>query len=342
LARTELLETETLLMKTLLTGANGFLGSAIMRNLLEAGHEVRVLVRAQSDRRNLKNFPVEICEGDLRDTSSIKRAVSGCDNLFHVAADYRLWIPDPNVMYAINVIGTQSLILAAAEAGLKRIVYTSSVATLNFNPDGSPADESNLSSLPLMTGHYKRSKFLAEQVVQQLTDQYKLSLVIVNPSTPIGPCDIKPTPTGRIILDTLLGRMPAYVNTGLNIVHVDDVARGHLLAFEQGKAGERYILGGENMSLLQILDMIDEMTGKKSKRICLSHNLVLPAAWLMEKAANLTGVEPRATIDGVRMAKKQMFFSSAKAIRNLNYRYRPAKDAIKDAIHWFLENGYCK
>ena len=329
-------------MKTLVTGANGFLGSAIMRLLLEAGHEVRVLVRAQSDRRNLANFPVEICEGDLRDTASIKRAVSGCDNLFHVAADYRLWIPDPDVMYAINVMGTQSLILAAAEAGLKRIVYTSSVATLGFNPDGRPADETTPSSLSLMTGHYKRSKFLAEQAVQQLTDQHKLSLVIVNPSTPIGPYDIKPTPTGRIVLDTLLGRMPAYVDTGLNIVHAEDVARGHLLAFEQGKAGERYVLGGENMSLLQLLEMIDEITGKTSKRIRLSHNLVLPAAWLMEKVATFTGVEPRATTDGVRMAKKQMFFSSAKAVRELNYRYRPAQDAIKDAILWFCENGYCK
>lgn len=329
-------------MKTLVTGANGFLGSAIMRHLLKAGHDVRVLVRAQSDRRNLTNFHVEICEGDLRDTSSIKRAVSGCDNLFHVAADYRMWIPDPDVMYDVNVKGTQALILAAAEAGLKRMVYTSSVATLGLNPDGSPADETTPCSLSAMTGHYKRSKFLAEQAVQQLTDQHKLSLVIVNPSTPIGPCDIKPTPTGRIVLDTLLDRMPAYVDTGLNIVHADDVARGHLLAFEKGKAGERYVLGGENLSLLQILEMIDEITGKKSRRIRLSHNLVLPAAWLMEKAAMFTGKEPRATMDGVRMAKNQMFFSSAKAIRELNYRYRPAQEAIKDAILWFCENGYCK
>lgn len=329
-------------MKTLVTGANGFLGSAIMRHLLEAGHEVRVLVRAQSDRRNLYNFPVEIYEGDLRDSDSIKRAVNGCDNLFHVAADYRLWIPDPDVMYAINVMGTHSLILAAAEAGLKRIVYTSSVATLGFNPDGSPADETTPSLLSSLIGHYKRSKFLAEQAVQQLTDQHQLPLVIVNPSTPIGPYDIKPTPTGRIVLDTLLGRMPAYVDTGLNVVHADDVARGHLLAFEKGKAGERYVLGGENMSLLQILEMIDLITGKKSKRIRLPHNVLLPAAWLMEKAATLTGKEPRATIDSVRMAKKQMFFSSAKAIRELDYRYRPAREAIKDAILWFCENGYCR
>ncbi|NOS87809.1 MAG: NAD-dependent epimerase/dehydratase family protein, partial [Methylococcaceae bacterium] len=195
-------------MKTLVTGANGFLGSAVMRHLLAAGHEVRVLLRANSDRRNLHNYPVDICVGDLRDSASLKRAVSGCQNLFHVAADYRLWIPDPEVMYAINVQGTQALILAAAEAGVGRMVYTSSVATLGFNQDGSAADETTPSSLCLMTGHYKRSKFLAEQAVQQLTDRYKLPLVIVNPSTPIGAGDIKPTPTGRIVLDTLLGRMP--------------------------------------------------------------------------------------------------------------------------------------
>jgi dihydroflavonol-4-reductase len=267
--------------------------------------------------------------------SSLKRAVNGCDNLFHVAADYRLWIPDPEAMYATNVGGTQALILAAAEAGIKRMVYTSSVATLGFNPDGSPADETTSTCLSVMTGHYKRSKFLAEQAVQRLTGQHGLSLVIVNPATPLGPCDVKPTPTGRIVLDTLLGRMPAYVDTGLNIVHADDVAKGHLLAFEHGKAGERYVLGGENLSLLQILEMIDAITGKNARRLRLPHNLVLPAAWLMEKAAKFTGVEPRATLDGVRMAKKQMFFSSAKAMRELNYSYRPAQDAIQDAILWF-------
>lgn len=324
-------------MKTLVTGANGFLGSAVMRHLLAAGHEVRVLLRANSDRRNLHNYPVDICVGDLRDSASLKRAVSGCQNLFHVAADYRLWIPDPEVMYAINVQGTQALILAAAEAGVGRMVYTSSVATLGFNQDGSAADETTPSSLCLMTGHYKRSKFLAEQAVQQLTDRYKLPLVIVNPSTPIGAGDIKPTPTGRIVLDTLLGRMPAYVATGLNVVHVDDVAKGHLAAFDKGQAGERYVLGGENMSLLQILETIDRLTDKTTRRICLAHNVVLPMAWLMERWAALTGTEPRATMDGVRMAKRQMFYSSAKAERELNYQHRPAEDAINDAIAWFSE-----
>src|SRR5690606_33552494 len=212
-----------IIMKSLVTGANGFVGSAVVRCLLTAGHEVRAMVRPGSNRRNLDSLPVEITEGDLLDAASLKSAVSGCDNLFHVAADYRLWIPDPNVMYDTNVKGTESLVLAAAEAGIKRIIYTSSVATLGLNKDGTPANEETPSSLESMTGHYKRSKFLAEQAVKKLTDEHKLPLVIVNPSTPIGPRDIRPTPTGRIVLDTLCGRMPAYSDVGLNVVHVDDV-----------------------------------------------------------------------------------------------------------------------
>lgn len=327
-------------MKTLVTGANGFVGSAVMRRLLDAGHEVRVLVRPRSDRRNLEQLPVEIAEGDLRDVASLKRAVQGCDNLFHVAADYRLWIPDPEVMYEINVRGTEALVLAAADAGVGRIVYTSSVAVLGLNRDGTPANEETPSSLDSMVGHYKRSKFLAEQKVKQLIAQHRLPVVIVNPTTPIGPRDIKPTPTGRIVLDTICDRMPAYVDTGLNVVHVDDVARGHLLAFEKGEPGQRYILGGENLTLLRILQIIDEITGKPRKRIRLPHQLVLPAAWLMEKISTLTGREPRATVDGVRMAKKLMFFSSEKATRELGYRYRPAQEALRDAIKWFEDNAY--
>ncbi len=328
-------------MKSLVTGANGFVGSAVMRCLLAAGHEVRCLVRPGSDRRNLDKLTVEISEGDLRDTASLQRAVAGCDSLFHVAADYRLWVPDPETMYDINVRGTQALILAAAEAGIKRMVYTSSVATLGLNSDDTPANEETLSSLAVMTGHYKRSKFLAEQTVQQLTDEHKLPLVIVNPSTPIGPCDIRPTPTGRMVLDTLCGRMPAYMNTGLNVAHVDDIAQGHLLAYAHGKAGERYILGGENMTLLQILQTIDEISGKPTKRMNLSANLMLPIAWMMEKSAMITDIEPRATMDSVRMAKKMMFFSSDKATRELGYRYRPAAEALRDAMSWFQDNGYC-
>ena len=329
-------------MKSLVTGATGFLGSAVMRCLLTAGHEVRVLVRPGSNRKNLENFSVEITEGDLLDHQSLKRAVSGCDNLFHVAADYRLWVPDPETMYAINVNGTQALIMAAAEAGIKRIVYTSSVATLGLNPDGSPANEETPSNLATIKGYYKCSKYQAEQIVKKLTDDHQLPLIIVNPSTPIGPGDVRPTPTGRIVVDTLMGRMPAYVNTGLNIAHVDDIAQGHLLAYQQGKPGERYILGGDNMMLLQILQTIDEINGTRINRIRMPVNLMLPLAWCMEKMATVTHTEPRATLDSIRMAKKLMFFSSAKAHRELGYQYRPAIEALRDAVRWFKKHGYCK
>lgn len=328
-------------MKSLVTGANGFVGSAVTRCLLEAGHEVRCLIRSGSDQSNLEGLPVEISEGDLRDVTSLKRAITNCENLFHVAADYRLWVPDPETMYDINVKGTQELILAAAEAGIGRIIYTSSVATLGINSDSNPADEETPSSLINMTGHYKRSKFLAEQVVQHLTIKHKLPLVIVNPSTPIGPRDIRPTPTGRIVLDTLCGRMPAYMNTGLNIAHVDDIARGHLLAYMHGKPGERYILGGENLDLIQILQAIDKIVGKKIKRMNIPMALLLPVAWIMEKIAIVTNTQPRASIDSIRMGEKKMFFSSEKAIRELGYHYRPSVDAINDAVAWFQDNGYC-
>jgi dihydroflavonol-4-reductase len=244
-------------------------------------------------------------------------------------------------MYDINVKGTEALILAAAEAGMRRMIYTSSVATLGANQTDAPANENTPSTLMSMTGHYKRSKFMAEQVVRQMTDEHKLPVVIVNPSTPIGPRDIKPTPTGRIVVDTLCGRMPAYVNTGLNIAHADDIAHGHLLAYAKGIPGERYILGGENMTLLQILQTIDEISGKRTKRFNLPVKVVLPAAWLMEKMAMVTRIEPRATMDSVRMAEKKMFYSSEKAVRELGYQYRPATEALEDAMNWFQTNGYC-
>ena len=328
-------------MKSLVTGATGFLGSAVMRCLLTANHEVRVLVRPDSDRKNLENFSVEITEGDLRDHQSLRRAIKGCDNLFHVAADYRLWVPDPETMHEINVNGTRALIMAATEEGIKRIVYTSSVATLGLKQDGSSANEDTPSKFTAITGYYKRSKYLAEQMVKQLTDEHQLPLIIVNPSTPIGPGDIRPTPTGRIVLDTLMGRMPAYVNTGLNIAHVDDIAYGHLLAYQHGKPGERYILGGDNMSLLQILQTIDAINGTQQNRINIPIGLMLPMAWLMEKIAFFTHTEPRATLDSIHMAKKLMFFSSEKAHRELGYQYRPSIEALKDAVKWFKENDYC-
>ncbi len=328
-------------MKSLVTGATGFLGSAVMRRLLEAGHEVRLLVRSNSDRRNIENLPVEITEGDLRDQHSLKKAVEGCDYLFHVAADYRLWVPDPQTMYDINVHGTKALIIAAANAGLKRIVYTSSVAALGLTANGTPADEETPVSLEQIKGHYKRSKYIAEQMVMELTHQHQLSLVIVNPSTPIGPRDIRPTPTGRIVLDTLRNRMPAYVNTGLNIAHVDDIAHGHLLACQKGKTGERYILGGDNLSLLEVLETLDDIIGLHKKRINLSTNLMLPVAWCMEKIAAVTHKEPRATLDSIRMAKKMMFFTSEKAMKTLGYTFRPARYALEDAVKWYQNNGYC-
>jgi len=327
-------------MKSLVTGANGFVGSAVVRCLLAAGHEVRAFVRPGSDQRNLTQLPIETVEGDMRDAASIKRAVIGCNNLFHVAADYRLWVPNPATMYDINVNCTKALIIASAEAGVSRVVYTSSVATLGLNPNGLPADEETPSSLGSIIGHYKRSKFLAEQVVQKLVCEYQLPLVIVNPSTPIGPRDIKPTPTGRIVLDTLRGKMPAYVDTGLNIAHVDDIAYGHLLAYRYGVQGERYILGGDNMTLLQILQAIDDIIGKPSKRRSIPIKLMLPIAHAMEIIAKITKTEPRATVDSIHMAKKIMFFSSAKAARELGYQSRPAVEAIQDAVDWFKSADY--
>ncbi|MDR4515136.1 hopanoid-associated sugar epimerase [Nitrosomonas sp.] len=327
-------------MKSLVTGATGFLGSAVMHSLLKAGHDVRLLVRANSDRRNIDKLPVEIAEGDLRDHQSLEAAVKGCDYLYHVAADYRLWVPDPQTMYAINVQGTKALIIAAANAGLKRIVYTSSVAALGLTSDGTPADETTPSSLEYINGHYKRSKYIAEQTVKELTDQHRLPLVIVNPSAPIGPRDIRPTPTGRIVLDVMHDKMPAYVNTGLNIAHVDDIAHGHLLACERGKTGERYILGGDNMTLLKILETLDDILGQRKRRAALPINLMFPIAWVMEKIALITHKEPRATIDSLRMAKKLMYFTSDKAIHDLGYQFRPARLALEDAVKWYRDNGY--
>ncbi len=327
-------------MKSLVTGATGFLGSAVMRCLLKAGHDVRLLVRNNSDKRNIENLPVEVIEGDLRDHHSLEYAVKGCDTLFHVAADYRLWVPDPQTMYAINVQGTRALIIAAANAGLEKIVYTSSVAALGLTTDGTPANEATPSSLNTVNGHYKRSKYIAEQTVKELTVQHQLPLVIVNPSAPIGPRDIRPTPTGRIVLDVMHDKMPAYVNTGLNIAHVDDIAQGHLLAYEKGLPGEQYILGGENMTLLEILQTLDGILGQNKKRAAIPVNAILPVAWIMEKIATVTQREPRVTLDSLRMAKKLMYFTSDKAIHELNYQYRPAKLALEDAVNWYRNNGY--
>lgn len=328
-------------MKTLITGATGFVGSAVIRQLLHAGHTVRALVRPNSDRRNLSGLPVEIVTGDLNDRASLDHAITGCDTLFHVAADYRLWVPRPEEIYGTNVNGTLNIMHAAAKAGVERIVYTSSVATLGLTPDGSPANESTPVVYADMIGHYKRSKFLAEAEVQQLADKQGLPVVVVNPSTPIGPRDIKPTPTGHMILNAASGRMPAYVDTGLNLVHVDDVAIGHLLAFKHGKIGQRYILGAHNMTLKEILTELAGITGNPEPRFRLPHNLILPIAYVSEAWARLIGdSEPLVTVDGVRLAKKTMFFSQEKAERELGFTTRPVIEALSDAVDWFRRNGY--
>jgi dihydroflavonol-4-reductase len=328
-------------MKTLITGASGFVGSAVVRQLITAGHDVRALIRPYSDFRNLTGLPVEIVYGDIRDRGSLDRATMGCSTLFHVAADYRLWVLKPSEIYETNVIGTRNMMFAAMNAGIKRVVYTSSVATLGVTQNGSPADEDTPVSLKEMIGHYKRSKFMAEAEVKRFADKHGLPVIIVNPSTPVGPRDIKPTPTGRIIVDAGSGRMPAYVDTGLNLVHVDDVAIGHLLALERGKVGDRYILGARNMSLKEILYTIATFTGRNPPKIRLPHDLVFPVACVSEAWARLvTKKEPRVSLNGVRLARKKMFFSIEKAKSFLGFNPRPVEEGLRDAVDWFRKNGY--
>lgn len=329
-------------MTALVTGATGFVGSAVARKLLEAGETVRVLARPGSDRRNIADLALEVVEGDLRDRASLERALRGCSALFHVAADYRLWVPRPEEIYRANVEGSRNIVLAAAEVGVTRIVYTSSVAVLGLIPGGPPADEATPVTVADMIGHYKRSKFLAEEEIRRLVREQGLPAVIVNPSTPIGPRDIKPTPTGRMIVDAAAGRMPAYVDTGLNVVHVDDVAAGHLLAFERGAIGERYILGGENMALRDIFAGVAALTGRRAPRVRLPHDLIMPVAVMAEGWARVSGGgEPRVTRDSIRMARKKMFFSVEKARRELGFAPRPASEALREAVAWFRQWGYC-
>jgi dihydroflavonol-4-reductase len=322
-------------VKALVTGATGFVGSAVARRLLRDGHHVRVLVRATSDRRNLQGLDVDVIEGDLTKAASLLPACDDCDVLFHVAADYRLWAPAPEELYRTNVEGTRAILEAARQVGIPRIVYTSSVATLGIPKDGSPGDEKTAVALGDMIGHYKRSKFLAEEVARTFALE-GLPIVVVNPSTPLGPHDIKPTPTGRIVRDAISGRLPAYVDTGLNIVHVDDVAEGHWLAFQHGRVGERYILGGFDLSLHDVLVAIADITGRSPPKWRLPHAVVMPVAYAAEAWARLTGTNPIATVEEVRMSKKRMFFSSAKAERELGYAPRPARLALEDAVQWFM------
>jgi dihydroflavonol-4-reductase len=325
-------------MRALVTGATGFVGAAVARALLREGWQVRALVRGGSDRSNLNHLALEIAVGDLTDRASLDGALADCGAVFHVAADYRLGAPDPSQLYRINVEGTRNVLLAARQAGVEKMVYTSSVATMGIPVDGSPGDEQTPVGLAAMIGHYKRSKYLAEQVVLEAARD-GAAVVIVNPSTPVGPGDVKPTPTGQLVLDAAAGRMPAYVDTGLNIVHVDDVAAGHLLAFHRGRNGERYILGGQDMTLREILTHIAQLVGRKPPRIRLPYAAVLPIAYAAEAIARISGHSGRVTLEGVRMSRKRMFFSSAKAVRDLGYRWRAPVDAFEDAVRWFRERG---
>jgi len=325
----------------LLTGASGFVGSAVARRLREEGFQVRVLVRATSPVAHLADLGLEFVTGDLRNAESVRRAMAGVRHLFHVAADYRLWARNPDELTQTNVAGTRLLMQEAMRAGVERVVYTSSVATLAARADGVSADETMPLTEDRATGVYKRSKVAAERAVEALIAE-GLPAVIVNPSTPIGPRDVKPTPTGRIIVEAASGRMPAFVDTGLNMVHVDDVAAGHFLAFERGRIGERYVLGGQNATLAEILATVAQVVGRRPPRIRIPRQALMPFAHVTEAVARVTGREPMLTRDGLRMSKNKMFFSSAKAETELGYRARPYREGITDAIEWFRRAGYLR
>ena len=327
-------------MLAFVTGATGFVGSHVARVLAERGVELRLLVRSGSDLRNIQTLNADRVVGDLRDPASIEKAMSGCDVVFHVAADYRLWVRDPQEMYRANVVGTRSLLDAARKNKVRRVVYTSSVATMGFTSNGRPADEDFPVSLDNMIGHYKRSKFMAEEVALE-AGRGGMDVVVVNPTTPVGEQDIKPTPTGRIVVDFLKKKFPAYVDTGLNLVDVRECAHGHVSAFEQGRTGERYILGGQNLTLKQILDKLAAITGLPSPKIKLPYAVALAAGVVDEiVTGRILGREPRATIDAVRMGRKKMFVSCAKAERELGWKTVPVDDALRRAVEWFQANGY--
>ncbi len=323
-----------------MTGASGFLGSAVARSLTSRGARVRVLVRLGSPRANVADLDCEVVVGDLTDRPSLAPALRDVRYLFHVAADYRFWARDPSVILRTNVEGTRNLMQEALAAGTERIVHTSSVATLRLKGMTGPVDETSPLTPDEAIGVYKRSKTLAERLVESMIRDDKLPAVIVNPTTPIGPRDIKPTPTGRILLDAARGRIPAFVDTGLNFAHVDDIAEGHLLAFEKGQVGERYILGGENVALRHLLATVAEAEGRRAPRIRLPRPPLFPLAYGAQAFAYATGKEPLLTVDALRMSRYHMFFTSAKAERELGYRSRAYQEGVIDALAWFRKAGY--
>src|SRR5271163_3410216 len=327
-------------MKAFVTGATGFLGSHVARALADQGADLRLLVRPTSNLRNLEGLKAETATGDLRDAASLEKAMSGCDTVFHVAADYRLWVRDPEEMYRSNVDGTRALLEAARKNGVRRIVYTSSVATMGFTSNGNPADEDSPVSIASMIGPYKRSKFMAEQIALE-AGRSGMHVVTVNPTTPVGEQDVKPTPTGRIVVDFLKKKFPAYVETGLNLVDVRECALGHIAALEKGRSGERYILGGEDLTLKQILDKLGAISGLPSPKIKLPYFVAYLAGAVDEAVSGrLLGREPRVTVDTVRMGKKKMWAYSDKAARELGWKTIPADAALRRAVEWFRANGY--
>ncbi|MCP9473422.1 MAG: NAD-dependent epimerase/dehydratase family protein [Nitrospira sp.] len=326
-------------MNALVTGATGFVGAAVARALVRAGYDVRVLTRTNADLRNLDGLPVEQVVGDLRDPASLRAALKGCRHLYHVAAHYALWAPNPSIFYEVNVTGTVNLLEAARDVGTERIVYCSTIGAIGLPPGGGLGTEETPVSLSQMAGHYKRSKYLAEQEVLRLAKE-GLPVVIVNPSAPVGEGDVKPTPTGQIIVDFMKGRMPAYIETGMNIVDVDDVAQGHLLAMQKGRVGERYILGGKNLLLREVFDILSAVTGVKAPSLKLPRLAVLPLAYVNHWIANMTGIPPRIPLEGVKMAKYKMHYDCSKAIRELGIPQTPPEVAIEKAVRWFRDHRY--
>ena len=326
-------------MKVLVTGASGFIGGAVVRALVKAGIEVRVIARNGSDTRNLTDLPVEQVEGDLRNRGSLVRALQGCRQLYHIAAHYALWAKDPSIFYDINVAGTRNVLEAARDLGLERTVYCSTIGAIGLPPGGGVGTEMTPVSLDQMAGHYKRSKYLAEQEVLKLSRE-GLPVVIVNPSAPVGKGDVKPTPTGQVIVDFMKGWMPAYIETGMNLVDVDDVAAGHLLAMEKGRIGERYILGNKNLIVREVFEILSRLTGVNAPRIKLPRLAILPLAHLNEWMARFTDTPPRIPLEGIRMAKYKMHYDCSKAVRELGLPQTPVEVALEKAVKWFRSHGY--